>query len=271
MSAITAIKEGLSFARQTIGDTDEYSNYRRQVYYEELEVEKEEKKVRLDYCMEEFEEQTLRSYRKEILNILKLIKQYQHELKLYHVKGCQYRVVDGERVIEEEPDIYRLKAKDGYSFDFEISDAETEYGINKVAHVKFIIQPQVSKQGSGYRMQRHVKECANVLFKDNYFYLYGWASGINQFAVRNTRYGDNWREHLVTIKDNMGNTSPPMNRLLCLYLRYGWILAGEKKDGDHLIMFLSPAAKTMLKRELPAEAEEKFKYERKHKQKRTTR
>lgn len=271
MSAISAIKEGLSFARQTIGGTDEYSNYRRQVYLEHVEVERQERKVRLDYAMEDFKEQTLRSYRKEILNILKLIKQYQHELKLYHVKGCQYRIIDGERVIEEEPDIYRLKGPDGYCLDLEISDAETENGINKVAHVKFIIQPTVSKQGSGFRMHKHVMECANVLFKDNFFYLYGWASGINQFGVRNTRYGDNWREHLVTIKDHNGNTSPLMNRLLCLYLRYGWILTGEKKEGDHLIMFLSPEAKKMLKRELPEEAEEKFKYERKHKQKRTTR
>ena len=271
MSAISAIKEGLSFARKTIGGTDDYSNYSREVYLEQLEIEKQEKKVRLDYAMEDFKEQTLRSYRKEILNVLHLIKQHELELRLYHVQGCQYRLVDGERVIEEEPDIYRLKGPDGYCMDFEISDAETEHGINKVAHVKFIIQPEVSKQGSGFRMHKHVMECTNILFKDNYFYLYGWASGINQFDVRRTRYGANWREHLVTIKDKKGNTSPPMNRLLCLYLRYGWILTGEKKDGDHLIMFLSPVAKTMLKRELPAEAEEKFKYARKHKQKRTKR
>ena len=51
-----------------------------------------------------------------------------------------------------------------------------------------------------------------------------------------------------------------MIRLLALYLRSGWVIAGQTKEDDEEIMFLSPAAIKMMFDEMPEQAPENFKY-----------
>ena len=193
-----------------------------------------------------------------MLSTLELIKQCQPHLRLFHVKADVYRRIKGQVKLVDQTDIWRLKAPDGYSIDYEL--CANENGLDKIAHVKFVIQPQVTKQGSGQSMQRHVNECAEVLFKNDVFYLHGWARRMNQNEVRTSRHGENWREELTQIKDNNGELSEPMIRLLALYLRSGWVLAGQTKEDDEEIMYLSPSAIKMMFDEMPEQAAENFKY-----------
>ncbi|MDB4651476.1 hypothetical protein OAG06_00485 [Verrucomicrobia bacterium] len=235
-----------------------FSDFRANKYLDRIREEHAPVVTRLEYEMDDFQEETFKRYHEEMLSTLELIKQYQPHLKLFHVKADVYRTIKGQEKKVGKTDIWRLKAPDGYSIDYEIS--EDEAGTEKIAHVKFVIQPQVAKQGNGQRMQRHVKECSQVLFKGGVFYLYGWARRMNQHSVASSRHGDNWREELIQIKDNSGQLSEPMIRLLALYLRSGWVLAGQTKEDDEEIMFLSPSAIKMMFDEMPEQAAENFKY-----------
>ena len=235
-----------------------FSDFRANKYLDRIREEHAPVVTRLEYKIDDFQEETFKRYHEEVLSTLELIKQYQSHLKLFHVKADVYRTIKGREKIVDQTDIWRLKAPDGYSMDYELCENET--GLNKIAHVKFVIQPQAAKQGSGQRMLRHVKECSEVLFKGGVFYLYGWARRLNQHAVASSRHGENWREELIQIKDNKGELSEPMIRLLALYLRSGWVLAGQTKEDDEEIMFLSPAAIKMMFDEMPEQAAENFKY-----------
>ncbi|MFL2920819.1 MAG: hypothetical protein ACJ0BN_00200 [Limisphaerales bacterium] len=235
-----------------------FRDFRANKYLDRIREETAPDVTRLEYEMDDFQEETFKRYHEEMLSTLELIKQYQSHLKLFHVKADVYRTIKGREKIVDQTDIWRLKAPDGYSMDYELCENET--GLNKIAHVKFVIQPQAAKQGSGQRMQRHVNECAEVLFKSDVFYLHGWARRMNQYEVRTSRHGKNWREELIQIKDSSAQLSEPMIRLLALYLRSGWVLAGQTKEGDEEIMFLSPAAIKMMFDEMPEQAAENFKY-----------
>jgi hypothetical protein len=235
-----------------------FRDFRANKYLDRIREEHAPVVTRLEYEMDDFQEETFKRYHEEVLRTLELIKQYQPHLKLFHVKADVYRTIKGREKIVDQTDIWRLKAPDGYLMDYELCQNET--GLNKIAHVKFVIQPQAAKQGSGQRMQRHVKECSEVLFKSGVFYLHGWARRINQHSVASSRHGDNWREELIQIKDNSGQLSEPMIRLLALYLRSGWVLAGQTKEDDEEIMYLSPAAIKMMFNEMPEQAAENFKY-----------
>ncbi|MDA7631770.1 hypothetical protein N8778_02970 [Verrucomicrobia bacterium] len=235
-----------------------FRDFRANKYLDRIREEHAPVVTRLEYEMDDFQEETFKRYHEEVLRTLELIKQYQPHLKLFHVKADVYRTIKGREKIVDQTDIWRLKAPDGYSMDYELCQNET--GLNKIAHVKFVIQPQAAKQGSGQRMLRHVKECSQVLFKGGVFYLYGWARRLNQYAVASSRHGKNWREKLIQIKDNSGQLSEPMIRLLALYLRSGWVLAGQTKEDDEEIMFLSSSAIKMMFDEMPEQAAENFKY-----------
>ncbi|MDA7559492.1 hypothetical protein N8683_01190 [bacterium] len=237
-----------------------FSDFRANKYLDRIREEHGSVVTRLEYKMDDFQEETFKRYHEEMLRTLELIKQYQPQLKLFHVKADVYRTIKGQEKKVGKTDIWRLKAPDGYSIDYEICEDKNETRLNKIAHVKFVIQPQVGKQGSGQRMQRHVKECSEVLFKNGVFYLYGWARRLNQYEVASSRHGENWREKLIQIKDSSGQLSEPMIRLLALYLRSGWVLAGQTKEDDEEIMYLSPAATKMMFDEMPEQAAENFKY-----------
>ena len=235
-----------------------FRDFRANKYLNKIKEENAPVVTRLEYKMDDFQEETFKRYHEEMLSTLELIKQCQPHLRLFHVKADVYRCIKGQIKIIGKTDIWRLKAPDGYSIDYEI--CENEAGTDKIAHVKFVIQPQVGKQGSGQRMQRHVNECAEVLFKGGVFYLHGWARRINQHSVASSRHGKNWREELIQIKDSSGQLSEPMIRLLALYLRSGWVLAGQTKEDDEEIMFLSTSAIKMMFDEMPEQAAENFKY-----------
>ena len=237
-----------------------FHDFRANKYFNRIKEEHAPVVTRLEYEMGHFQEETFKRYHEEMLRTLELIKQYQPHLKLFHVKADVYRTIKGQEKIVDQTDIWRLKAPDGYSIDYEICEDENEKGLNKIAHVKFVIQPQVGKQGSGQRMLRHVKECSEVLFKSGVFYLHGWARRMNQYDVKTSRHGKNWREKLIQIKDSSGQLSEPMIRLLALYLRSGWVLAGQTKEDDEEIMYLSPSAIKMMFDEMPEQAAENFKY-----------
>ena len=235
-----------------------FSDFRASKYLDRIREERAPVVTRLEYEMDDFQEETFKRYHEEMLNTLEVLKQYQPHLKLFHVKADVYRRINGQVKLVDQTDIWRLKAPDGYAIDYELCSNES--GLDKIAHVKFVIQPQVTKQGSGQRMQRHVNECAEVLFKNGVFYLYGWARRLNQYDVKTSRHGKNWREKLIQIKDNKGKLSAPMIRLLALYLRSGWVIAGQTKEDDEEIMFLSPSAIKMMFDEMPEQAAENFKY-----------
>jgi|UPI000378E791 hypothetical protein len=237
-----------------------FRDFRASKYLDKIKEEYAPVVTRLEYEMDDFQEETFNRYHEEMLRTLELIKQYQPHLKLFHVKADVYRTIKGQEKQIGKTDIWRLKAPDGYSIDYEICEDENETGLKKIAHVKFVIQPQAAKQGSGQRMQRHVNECSEVLFKSGVFYLHGWARRMNQYEVRTSRHGKNWREELIQIKDSSGQLSEPMIRLLALYLRSGWVLAGQTKEDDEEIMYLSPSAIKMMFDEMPEQAAENFKY-----------
>jgi hypothetical protein len=237
-----------------------FRDFRANKYLDRIREEHGPVVTRLEYEMDDFQEETFKRYHEEMLRTLELIEQYQPQLKLFHVKADVYRTIKGQEKKVGKTDIWRLKAPDGYSIDYEICEDKNKKGLNKIAHVKFVIQPQAAKQGSGQRMLRHVNECSEVLFKSGVFYLHGWARRMNQYDVKTSRHGKNWREKLIQIKDSSGQLSEPMIRLLALYLRSGWVLAGQTKEDDEEIMFLSPSAIKMMFDEMPEQAAENFKY-----------
>ena len=109
-------------------------------------------------------------------------------------------------------------------------------------------------------MGRHVEECVDVLFDHDIVYLWGWAASSNQFKVRETRNGENWRGELCQITDADGELSPVMIRLLATYLRQGWIMMNEQKEGQELIAYMSPKGIDYMVKKWGNEILEEFKY-----------
>lgn len=212
-------------------------------WLEENELEKAKENTALNYDMEEFEEQTENRYHVEILNLLELIKTHQPHLKLFLVRGEEFYFWQGYKRHVGYENVYRLQAPDGYCFDFSIFDEPDKLGTaHKNAHIKYILQRKTSKQGNGLRMFNFINQCSDLLFRDDYWMLYGWPSRTNDFDVRKNRHGTNWRAKEVQIKDAFGESSPLMTRLLALYLRNGWILSGYQKGLDEEILLPSPDA-----------------------------
>ena len=61
-------------------------------------------------------------------------------------------------------------------------------------------------------------------------------------------------------KQRKSKPSPEMIRLLALYLRGGWILAGHQKEKDEQIVFCSPKAIQTMFARLGNDAANAFKY-----------
>jgi len=230
-------------------------------YLQDREYEKAKENISLHYEMDDFEEQTHSNYHQEILNILDLIKSRQPHLQMFHVKGEEYYSWQGFDHHVRFVDIYRLKASDGYCCDFSFFEDNDRFAIkSRHAHIKYIVQDNVERQGNGLRMFRFINDCADVLFNDGIYMLWGWARRINPYSVRSTRNGSNWREAIVKIKDSHGEESPSMIRLLALYLRNGWILTGLRKEIDEEIVLCSPDAIQMMFERIGNDAADSFKY-----------
>ena len=85
---------------------------------------------------------------------------------------------------------------------------------------------------------------------------------INQFPVRGSRPGENWRGEKCRIKDAQGNLSSEITRLLATYLRQGWIKLGEQKAGEELIGYFSPKGIRYMVSKLGNEILDQFTYSR---------
>lgn len=170
----------------------------------------------------------------ELKATLDLIHERQPRLKLYQSPGQSYWSFKGKKHDIEECNILRLEAPDGYCFDYEYDEFDNADGEHtKTAHVKFIMQRDVNRQGYPSRLNRHVLECTDVLFELGISFVWGLAASSNQFDVKATRHGRNWRGRVVRIKDAHGELSPRINRLLAMYLRQGWIPLGEQRTATN--------------------------------------
>ena len=215
----------------------------------------------LNYSFNDMTLMSKRSYREEVKTTLDKIEELQPHLKLYHTKGEMFWEYKSEKHEIKQIDIYRIEAPDGYCFDYEQDETTDESGTKqKAAHVKFIIQPDTKKQGNGIRLNRHVQECSQILFSEGLTYLWGKASRVNQYAVRSTRHGKNWRSAKVRLKDAHGKLSEQMIRLLATYLRQGWILYGEKEGEDLIALMSAKGIRHMIKHFGEDETFDQFKY-----------
>ena len=230
---------------------------------EQQERNEARQNIELEYDYNNMTLNTPNNYREEVRPTLELIEQYQPQLKLYHTKGEIFWKFRGKKNDSREVNIYRLEAPDGYCFDYELDEFTNDDGDTfDTAHVKFIMQRNTNQQGNGIRMHRHVEECTDVLFRQGLSYVWGMAARLNQFAVRNTRHGQNWRSSKVRLTDAHGKKSPSMVRLLGMYLRNGWIRLHEQKEGEELIAYFSSDAIKYMVDRLGNDALEEFKYSR---------
>ena len=220
--------------------------------------------LKLDYSFDNMELMREKKYRAEAKPFMDSIKQRHPHLKLYHSKGEQFWEFKNKKHDVKHVDIWRIAAPDGYCFDYELDEMFPEDDEPHTAvHVKFIMQRDTNLQGNGVRMHRHVLESTDILFSQGISLCWGKAARINQFDVRNTRHGDNWRSSKVRIRDAHGNLSDKMIRLLATYLRNGWILFGDNNDGEKLIAFLSrPAIEKMIAKIGEEETHKEFKFYR---------
>lgn len=230
---------------------------------EAKERDEARKNIQLDYDYHNMELNHRKSYRAEVKGTLDLIEQRQPHLKLYHTKGEIYWSFKGKKNHINTVDIYRFEAPDGYCLDFEFDEMASEEGeTTQAAHVKFIMQRDTNKQGNSFRMFRHVEECSDVLFNIGITYFFGCPMRINQFPVRGSRHGENWRGEKCRIKDAQGNLSSEITRLLATYLRQGWIKLGEQKAGEELIGYFSPKGIRYMVSKLGNEILDQFTYSR---------
>jgi len=228
---------------------------------EQKEREEAQQNLRLYYDHDNMTLNTKDCYRAEVKQTLDIIEDRQPQLQLYHTVGETYWTYKGKKEDVKQVNIYRLQAPDGYCLDYEHDYMEYIDGAkHKTGHVKFIVQKDENKQGNGIRMHRHVLECTDILFNDGFSFVWGLAARMNQFEVRKTRHGDNWREEKVRIRDAHGVLSTNMIRLLACYLRNGWILLGEPKEGDEQIAYMSPTAIEYMVEKMGNETLEEFKY-----------
>jgi len=232
-----------------------------EIIIDRVEREEARENKRLDYDYHNMNRYDLKSYRAEMKTTLEAISEKEVNLEMFHVKGESFYEYKGKKEERTECDIYRLQAPDGYCLDYEL-DQTTNADEEEIqaAHVKFIMQLDTEKQGNGARMNRHVEECADVLFGTGLVYLWGLAARMNQFDVRETRHGDNWREETCRIRDAHGNDSPRMIRLLAMYLRYNWILFDYQKNDDELIAYFSPKGMEFMVEKCGNDSLEQYKY-----------
>ena len=216
---------------------------------------------RLRYDHKSFQEQNESFCRDDVKGMLKEIKSNYPKLKLIHFTGNSLEVNGIFQRKVGKTDLFRIKDADaGYCLDFEIVEIKDFKNDYKIAHVKFIIQTNINKQGDGFKCTKFVKECSDIFFNSAFLYLEGTVIGDNQYKVRETRHGKNWREEFVKLKNYQNQKHETLPRLLGFYLRTGWILNGECRNNGSTIMLQSPLAKKMLWEKDPEEFKNKYAY-----------
>lgn len=220
---------------------------------------------RLEYDYDNMVPMTAQLHRDEAKHTLEVIAERQSHLELYYCTGKTFWEFKGEKHDIKSANIYRLQAPDGYQFDYEPDEYTTEDGeIMPIAHVKFILQRDHAKQGNGVRLGRHVKECVDVLFETGMMFVWGKVSPDNQFSVKETNNGKNWREKLTRIRDAHGKLSNKISRLEAIYLKQGWIHFGQNQEREQLIAYLSPKGIKYVVEKHGKEILEEFKYSKKY-------
>jgi hypothetical protein len=228
---------------------------------EQAERQAAAKDKKLDYEYDNMDLQHPKSYHESLKPLLDTISEKQPHLKLYRTVGKTFWEYKDEKNDIKDCEILRLEAPDGYVMDWE-PDIQTNVDRKriKVCHIKFIMQRDTKKQGNSFRMARHVDHCADVLFNQGVVYLWGWAARMNQWNVRKTRHGENWRKEMCQITDYNGELSPATIRLLAMYLRHGWMRLHEQKEGEELIAYMSPEGIEFMVEKMGNESLEEFKY-----------
>lgn len=215
---------------------------------------------RLRYDYKSLQEQDESFCRDEVKGILKILKSKYPQLKLIHFNGYSLEVVGTFKTKVVKTDLFRIQDEEGYCLDFEIIEIKDFKNDYKIAHVKFITQANINKQGHGFKCTKFVKECSDIFFKSAFLYLEGTVIGDNQYKVRETRHGKNWREKFVKLKNYQNQKHETLPRLLGFYLRTGWVLNGECRNNGSRIMLQSPLAKKMLWEHSSEEFKDKYKY-----------
>jgi hypothetical protein len=98
------------------------------------------------------------------------------------------------------------------------------------------------------------------LFETGMMFVWGKVSPDNQFSVKETNNGENWREKLTRIRDAHGKLSNKMPRLEAIYLKQGWIHFGQNQEREQLIAYLSPKGIKYVVEKHGKEILEEFKY-----------
>jgi len=218
---------------------------------------------KLDYEYDNMDLQHPKSNHESLKPLLDSISEKQPHLKLYRTVGKTFWEYKEEKHDVQEAEIIRLEAPDGYCMDWEPDEQTNDDGEKiQTLHVKFIMQRDTNKQGNSFRMFRHVEECSDVLFNIGITYFFGCPMRINQFPVRGSRHGENWRGEKCRIKDAQGNLSSEITRLLATYLRQGWIKLGEQKASEELIGYFSPKGIRYMVSKLGNEILDQFTYSR---------
>jgi hypothetical protein len=88
-----------------------FSDFRANKYLDRIREEHGPVVTRLEYEMDDFQEETYKRYQEEMLSTLELIKQYQPHLKLFHVKADVYRTIKGQEKVVGKTDIWHSKSK----------------------------------------------------------------------------------------------------------------------------------------------------------------
>lgn len=215
---------------------------------------------RLQYDPKSFQQLNLRTCGEELDQFVEFMNHEYPEFCLYEAAGFNLDQVGQFQRNLTRTQIYRIMDPEGFCFDFEIVRVRESNNDFKFAHVKFIVQPDKTKQGNGYRCKQFVQKCTDILFNSAFSHIEGTVIGNNQYGVRKTRNGNNWRTDFVDLKNYWNEQYENVPRLLGFYLRTGWVLQEKAITPEPKIMFLSEFAKDILWEESPETFKEKYKF-----------
>ena len=215
---------------------------------------------RLQYDPKSFQQLNERTCGKDMKQLVEFMNHEYPEFCLYEAAGFNLDQVGQFQRNLTRTKIYRLMDRQGFCFDFEIVKVSEGNNDFRFAHVKFIVQPNLKKQGQGYRCKIFIQKCADILFNSAFMHILGTVIGENQYKVRETRNSNNWRTDFVDLKNYWNEQYENVPRLLGFYLRTGWVLQEKAITPEPKIMFLSEFAKDILWEESPETFKEKYKF-----------
>ena len=215
---------------------------------------------RLRYDPKSFQELNLRSCGKDLKQLIEFMNRNFPEFCLYQTTGFNCDQLGQFQRNLSHTIVYRIMDPEGFCFDFEIVKVSEGNNDFRFAHVKFIVQPNLKKQGHGYRCKIFIQKCADILFNSAFSHIEGTVIENNQYKVRDTRNGENWRNEYLELKNYQNQEYENVSRLLGFYLRTGWILQENAFGPEPKIMFLSEFAKNNLWEEDQDAFKEKYKF-----------